>query len=216
MMGTDVDMQPTRQRILEILKRRNQATVEELSQALGLTPVTIRHHLDILRGEGLVRMPQVLRRPGPGRPQHIYELTSAASDYFPKNYHALTNHLIAELQTHLSPAEMDQVMNGVAQRLASDAPPRSPGRSPHEIMDATVSFLNEQGYVAHWEETSRGDFVLYACNCPYERVTQAHQQVCAMDASFITQVVGVPGKRLTHLGSGDQCCAYLFTFDSRR
>ena len=61
-------MQATRQRILEILKERNTATVEELAYDLGLTPVTIRHHLDILRSEGLVQAPQVKRRDTPGRP----------------------------------------------------------------------------------------------------------------------------------------------------
>ena len=73
-------MQTTRQRILEILKEKRQATVEELSEELELTPVTVRHHLEILRGEGLISAPSVLRRPGPGRPQHTYALTEAAGD----------------------------------------------------------------------------------------------------------------------------------------
>ncbi len=58
-------MQATRQRILEILKERHTATVEELAKELELTPVTIRHHLDILRSEGLVQAPQVKRRDTP-------------------------------------------------------------------------------------------------------------------------------------------------------
>jgi predicted ArsR family transcriptional regulator len=65
-------MQATRQRILEILKERNTATVEELAKDLGLTPVTIRHHLDILRSEGVSQAPQVKRRDTPGRPQHVW------------------------------------------------------------------------------------------------------------------------------------------------
>ncbi|NTU63973.1 MAG: ArsR family transcriptional regulator, partial [Chloroflexi bacterium] len=63
-------MQATRQRILEILKERGAATVEELGSDLDLTPVTIRHHLDILRNEGLIQAPKVKRRDAPGRPQH--------------------------------------------------------------------------------------------------------------------------------------------------
>ena len=50
-------MQSTRERILNILKERGQATVDDLSQELGLTAVTVRHHLDILRGEGLIASP---------------------------------------------------------------------------------------------------------------------------------------------------------------
>ena len=88
---TVFEMQSTRQRILKILKEERQATVEQLSDALELTPVTIRHHLEVLKGEGLVEAPQVLRRPGPGRPQYTYGLTEAAVDYFPKNYHGLAD-----------------------------------------------------------------------------------------------------------------------------
>jgi len=59
----------SRLRIIEILKRRNMASVGELSQALGLTPVTIRHHLDSLLADHIVSEPVPRRRPGPGRPE---------------------------------------------------------------------------------------------------------------------------------------------------
>ena len=48
----------SRQHIVEILKRRNQASVTELSQALGLTAVTIRHHLDTLMADAKSRSGQ--------------------------------------------------------------------------------------------------------------------------------------------------------------
>ena len=44
----------SRQRILEHMKRAGEASVAELSRALRLTPVTIRHHLEALQGERLL------------------------------------------------------------------------------------------------------------------------------------------------------------------
>ena len=82
-------MQETRERIIHILKTRGQATVDELSRELGLTSVTVRHHLEILRQEELIAPPEPLRRTGPGRPQHVYRLAGQASDLFPKNYDLL-------------------------------------------------------------------------------------------------------------------------------
>lgn len=205
-------MQSTRQRILQILKERNLATIEELSQTLQLTPVTIRHHLDILRGEGLVGAPQTIRRAGPGRPQHAFGLTPAASEYFPKNYHGLTNVMLEEIRERLSPAEMEHMMNNIAQRMAADAPSPTANQTPQEIMRATVNYLNAKGYIARWEQTSNGDFVLHTCNCPYERVSQAHTEVCSMDTSLVSRLVGVAGERVSHLGSGDESCTYLFRF----
>lgn len=206
------EMQSTRQRILEILKEENQATVEQLSEALELTPVTIRHHLDILRGEGLVDAPKVLRRPGPGRPQYTYQLTEAASAYFPKNYHGLTDLMLDEIRERISPAELEQLMSGVAQRLAAQAASPRPAQSPREIMSAAVSFLNDKGYVARWEETLQGDFLLHTCNCPYRLVSQAHREVCTMDADLVSHLVGTPPQRLSQMAGGDDSCTYLFHF----
>lgn len=207
-------MQSTRQRILEILKERNQATVEQLSAALELTPVTIRHHLDILRGEGLVGAPQVLRRSGPGRPQYTYALTEAAGDHFPKNYHGLANLMLNEIRQHVAPDEMERILHGVARRMAAQAPPLQPAQAPQEVMNAVVSFLNAKGYVARWEETPEGDCLLHTCNCPYERVSQAHSEVCAIDVSLVRQLVGASVQQVSHMTAGDDSCSYLFRFES--
>jgi len=205
-------MQSTRQRILEILKEKNEATVDQLSEELELTPVTIRHHLDILRGEGLVDAPRVLRRPGPGRPQYTYALTEAADDYFPKNYHNLVGLLFDEIREKLTPAELEQMMKDIANRLAATAPSIKHKRRPQEVLNAAVRFMNDQGYVARWEKTPEGNYLLHTCNCPYERVAQGHSEVCTMDANLVGQVTGLPSRRMSHMARGDDSCSYLIDF----
>ena len=54
-------MQSTRQEILEILKEDREATVEDLASRLELTPMTIRHHLNVLQAQNLVVAPTVRR-----------------------------------------------------------------------------------------------------------------------------------------------------------
>jgi predicted ArsR family transcriptional regulator len=206
-------MQSTRQHILEILKERNQCTVEELSAELELTPVTIRHHLDVLRGEGLIAPPVVLRRPGPGRPQYAFELTAAAGDYFPKNYHNLADLMLDEIRQRVTQAELEQIMNGIADRMAAQAPSLKRKRQPREVLKAAVQFLNDQGYVARWEKTPDGDYLLQTCNCPYERVAQVHSEICTMDAHLVAQLVGVSSKRVSHMASGDDSCVFRLQFE---
>ncbi len=62
-------MQDTRQQILEIMKRLGEVTVQDLSTELGLTSVTVRHHLEILRSEGYISDPEIVRSSRPGRPR---------------------------------------------------------------------------------------------------------------------------------------------------
>jgi predicted ArsR family transcriptional regulator len=205
-------MQSTRKQILDILKKEKQATVDQLSEALGLTPVTIRHHLDVLRGDGLIDEPQILRRPGPGRPQYVYQLTEAAADYFPKNYHDLADLMLDEIRDRVTPSELEQILDGVAQRLADQAPTKT-AESPQEIMDTTVHFLNEKGYVAGWEKTPEGDYLLRTCNCPYKSVAHEHNEICTMDAKFVAQLVGTPPERMSRMAAGDDNCTFLFRFE---
>ena len=55
-------MQTTRQKIVELLRELGQATVEELADAVGLTQMAVRHHLNVLRGENLVATSSVRRK----------------------------------------------------------------------------------------------------------------------------------------------------------
>ena len=53
-----------RKHILDILKERSGATVAELAGCLEMAPVSVRHHLDILQGDNLIRIDR-LARPAP-------------------------------------------------------------------------------------------------------------------------------------------------------
>ncbi len=202
-------MQYTRQMILEILKKKKRVTVQQLSKALELTPVTVRHHLDVLRGEGLVSAPQAMRPAGRGRPQHVYGLTEAASDYFHHNYHGLAGLLLEEIRERVSQDELEQILIDVARRMAEQAPPPLVGQGR---LEAAVSFLNRKGYAARWENSSDEGHVLHIHNCPYECVSLAHSEVCGMDAHFIGELVGAAPQQLSQMAAGDAYCAYQFWF----
>src|SRR5512136_1746187 len=184
MLHTRQAMQATRQRILEILKEHHKATVEELADELELTPVTIRHHLDILRSEGLVQAPQVKRRDTPGRPQHVYALTEAADAYFPKNYAGFTDMMLHEIRERVPPEEMTSILSGVATRMAVKAPLPQPNETLPQRMERMVKFLNSQGYESEWEMTD-GGYLLRTHNCPYHDVARENVEPCVMDAALI-------------------------------
>ncbi len=201
-------MQSTREHILNILKERGQATVDDLSQELGLTAVTVRHHLDILRGEGLIASPLIRRRKTPGRPQYVYTLADKAASFFPKRYRQLTNLILDELRSYLSPAEMDQLMKNIGARIASQADlPEENGFETRLI--AVTDFLNELGYMARWERRDNGDYALHVANCPYEAVSHQDHQVCTIDMTLLTHLLGTSPQRISWSAQGDQDCCYL-------
>jgi predicted ArsR family transcriptional regulator len=202
-------MQKTRQAILDILRERGQATVEQLSQALDLTPVTIRHHIDILRDEDLIEAPKLQHRQSVGRPQHIYKLTPKGNHRYLDNYADFTNVTLLEMREQAGPEAIEALMQGVAKRMAIDLPARQPGESIADRLDRAVTFLNQKGYAACWESTLKG-YVLHTANCPYSGLTQRQCcDPCVMDLALMTELLGVAPQRIDWLASGGEACSYL-------
>ena len=200
-------MQTTREHILHILKERGQSTVDDLSRELGLTAVTVRHHLDILRGEGLVSAPVAYRRKTPGRPQHLYALTERASSFFPKRYEHLACLILDEVCSRLPRDEITRLMEHIGERIATEAA-LPEGTAFETRLAAAVEFLDKLGYMARWERHGDGEHTLHIANCPYERVSSQDRSVCAVDLSLLTHLLGTPPRRISWSAQGDAECAY--------
>ncbi|MBL8058990.1 MAG: ArsR family transcriptional regulator [Anaerolineales bacterium] len=202
-------MQSTRQAILEYLKKNGHATVDDLAGHLALTPVTVRHHLDILRSENLVGEPIIRHRTSRGRPQYVFTLTDQASAHFPKNYDDLATKLLDEVRAQGGEQLVNVIFAGVAARLSGEAPAPPPDEPLAARLDRAVGFLNSRGYVSHWELTEEG-VLLHTCNCPYEALAQRHPELCHMDLVLVGNLLGCVPQRVSRLAQGEASCAYLF------
>lgn len=199
-------MHQTRKLILEYLKAHGQATVDELARVLDLTSVTVRHHLDILRGEGLIAEPVIRHRSSPGRPQYVFTLTSKASEYFPSNYSELAAKVVDEVKA--TGQDINVIFEGVAARLAADAPQPVDGEPIEARLDRAVAFLNRRGYVARWENASDG-YLLHTCHCPYEDLAPGHPELCRMDLMLVGHLLGTIPQPLSRVVEGGATCSYL-------
>jgi predicted ArsR family transcriptional regulator len=208
-------MQVTRQRILELLREHRVLTVEELAEQLGLTPVTVRHHLDILKSEGLIEVPQVRRRDAPGRPQYTFQLTPAALAYFPKNYQSMTRLMLEEIRENVPPEQMERILGGVALRMAAEASLPGPEASVEERLQAAVRYLNSRGYVAEWQHEQDDTYVLRTHNCPYHEVSHQHSELCSIDLRLVSELLGAQPDRRERLSAGGACCAYVIHAQAR-
>ena len=206
-MDTPRIEQKTRQAILDYLKERGPATVDELAGVLDLNSVTVRHHLDILRGEELIAEPVVRHRNKPGRPQYAYGLSEKASTRFPKNYCELAGKLLEEVKSSAPPGGVNVIFEGVANRLAASAPKCASDRPAPERLDRAVAFLNDHGYVASWEAAPDG-YVLRTCNCPYEALAKNNPELCGMDLSLAANLLGGTVARVSRVLDGAASCSY--------
>jgi len=202
-------VQPVRRRVLEILKERGGASVTELAEELGMAPVSVRHHLDILQGQGLVVVSRVRRRRTVGRPQQVYTLTEAAIDYFPNNLRELTSEILDEMKEVATPEQVKELLRRVAQRTAEEAPPPEEGQTFEERLIQVVEFLGRKGYLPRWEKDGEGRYLLHIINCPYAGVSEEHPELCQMDELLAHILLGTTPRRLSRIAAGDLRCTYL-------
>lgn len=200
-------MHETRQRIIEFLKEKGQATVEELAQAVDLTPMAVRYHLNILQGDNLILASSMRRQAGPGRPQQVYKLTDAADEFFPEDYHGLTNYLLDELNLCLGENGISDVFQNIANRLANEAPVAKPNQTFEERLDEVIEFLTARGFAVCWEAKEDGYFI-HAHSCPYRQVVKGHQEVCQLDKKIISSMLSTVPTRVACLTTGDEYCTY--------
>jgi len=204
-------MQPTREAILEILKERGQATVDEMAEQLGLTPMTVRHHLNVLQSQDMVAVAKLRHRRSAGRPQQVYALTEAGSDVFPSNYHGLADHLVDEIKGLVDEDQVRQIFRRIGERMAAEAPDISSLPLKERVARVT-EFLEEKGFVSRWEELEDG-YALHQFNCPYRRVARDHTEVCQMDKALISALLGVETRRIHGTASGGDRCTYFIPRD---
>lgn len=172
----------SRQRILQHLKRTGEASVADLSDDLGLTPVTIRHHLEALQQEGLVTRPSARRKSGPGRPELIYRASPAADRLMPRNYGELCSCL---LQAVGSDRPDDELAISL-ERLGSDL-----GRQqrPAGGLAGVKRFLEQRGYFPSVQR-SEGAVTVRLANCPYLEVAETNPALCHFDRALIGALLG--------------------------
>lgn len=200
-------MQPTRQKILELLKERGQATVKEIAETVGLTQMAVRHHLNALSGENLVITTSVRRVKQPGRPQQLYTLTEAASQLFPEDYHQLASYLLDEVEATFGTQGLDELLHRIANRMAGEAPSPHPNQSPERRLDQLVQFLGAKGFAARWTKED-DDHLIWVLACPYRQIARAHKQICHLDRQIIKDMLQVTPVRLTCMADGDARCTY--------
>lgn len=203
-------MQETRQHILNSLRRRGSATVDELVEDLAttrgtITHVTVRHHLSKLKDENLITSEQ-RNRLTPGRPQLVFLLTPQGNASFPNNYQELAHGLIRELSSSLDSKQVNVIFEGLATSMAQAANVR--GNDLPSRLEEVVVYLNEHGYDAKWETAPHG-YMLHTYNCPYHHIHTKENVLCGMDMALISKLLGVVPRLASHMTEGAESCSYF-------
>lgn len=203
-------MRDTRMAVLESIQRQGAATVASLAAELGISPISVRHHLTALQAEGMVQVE--LQRQSVGRPRHIYRLSEAAQGYFPNSYHVLAERLLDELKASMPADQVAALIERMAANMAARYGTQDVGSTLEARLRKLVEILGEEGFRAAVRRVDEGT-VLAELNCPYVYVGQRHPEVCRIDHTIIQSVLGRDVERTSCVLNGDKSCTFSVADD---
>lgn len=193
--------------VLYALRRRGEATTEQLAEKLGMSVSGVRQHLATLTERRLVASSDRPRAPGRrGRTERTHHLTDRAEPLFPKAYGELTNQILGYLPPQAVAEVFEQRRNdriaGAVRRIATEE--TFAGR-----VEQLAGILDEDGYLASFEPDGTGGFLVTEHNCAILTVARDYPHACSSEIEFIRAALpDATVDRLTHMVAGAHSCTY--------
>jgi len=199
-------MKSTRDRILQTLLRHPRSTINELAEAVGINPISVRHHLTNLQVEALVTAEE--ERHGVGRPRLVYLLTENGLEKFPTRYLRLTTRILSQMKDRFSQPMVSEMFREVATTMADEHIAELKGLNVEQRLDVMKDLLAEEGFVVEWEKQG-SQYLIHEITCPYLQVGQSHPEVCTVDQTLISRMLAVPANKIQCILSGASHCTYV-------
>ena len=199
-------MKSTRDKILQTLLRQPRRTINELAEAVGINPISVRHHLTNLQVEGLVAAEE--ERHGVGRPRLVYTLTEDGMEKFPTRYLRLTTRLLTQMKESMPGPVVSKLFSQIAEDLASEYSDQIQGLDMEERLDFVKEMLSQEGFTVEWEKKD-GQYQIHEISCPYYQIGVAHPEICTVDQALISKMLAVPANKIQCILDGGTHCTYV-------
>jgi DeoR family suf operon transcriptional repressor len=201
-------MGSTRNQVLQHMLTQQRCTITDLAEAVQIDPISVRHHITKLEGDGLVDSTE--ERHGVGRPRRIYFLTEAGMELFPGRTIRFTNELLEQLKGQLSDEAYQKLFDSMASSISENY------LSTHEFEHLTLdqrlalieNWLTNEGYTVQVER-NENEIIVKESSCPYYYVGRRHGEVCTIDKRLIAKVLSAEPERTSCLLNGDSHCTYV-------
>ncbi|MCC6420585.1 MAG: ArsR family transcriptional regulator [Gemmataceae bacterium] len=206
-------MQGTRERVLDYIVHRREARVEELAEALAITPAAVRRHLDNLRADGLVDVRAV--KQATGRPYYAYHPTELAAGQVPAAYADLLARMLRSL------GEQESVAGGVTESVAASLASRhlqemaEAAAAPQERIEQVTESLRQEGILETWRSEADG-YHLTNGSCPYRLAAQISKLPCESDRKAIELLLGLDVEQVNRIVDGAPGCEYVVRAEHER
>jgi len=199
----------TKGEILVELKQAPGRTARDLAQLLGLSLNAVRHHLKELSTDGLIVSSREQR--GVGAPVHVYALTSAGENLFPRRYDIVLTQLLGRIAERNGRGAVVEAMEDRYRALSDRMRSELQDAPVHQRLETVSRILGEEGYMAAWDD-SDGTVRLTEHNCAIKALAERFPEICEAEARFLRDVLSATVERQRHILTGCRACEYTVQF----
>jgi predicted ArsR family transcriptional regulator len=193
----------------QLLRNKAGATIDELSQAIGVTRTAVRQHLAALLRDGLVAPGDV--RPSGGRPNRLYVLTDAGKEAFPRHYSWFAQLLVEAIADEHGVAGLRTRLGRIASGVVEPLRARVPEIATSRQQVATLSeLMDELGYDARVVRDVDGMPTIEADNCVFHELALRNREVCNFDLALMSGFTGQRVELHECMARGGQVCRFRF------
>jgi DeoR family suf operon transcriptional repressor len=217
---TATQQNSTKQDILHLLLKQGQATAQELSEHLQITPQAIRRHLKDLETEGLI-IHQVIHE-GMGRPNYVYALSREGRNQFPHRHEEFAVSLLDTLTETVGADQVGSILRKQWERKAIEYRERLGNASLEERVKHLVEIRREEGYMAEYypvgasqtdvtevQAVDGTSFILTEYNCAISQIAESYPSVCGHELEMFEIALDCQVERTHWLVDGEHRCGYL-------
>ncbi len=194
------------ERLLYLIKSRGPQTAAQLGEALDMSTVGARGHLQKLEQRGLVsrydRAEQV------GRPRQYWQRTESGEREFPDRHSDLNLSLIQNVRELFGEEGLQQLVERREQETLRDyRAAMTDCRNLTERLHKLAELRSAEGYMAEVIEAD-GDWLLVENHCPICAAARHCQGFCRAELELFRELLSVPVERIEHITAGARRCAY--------
>ena len=173
--------------ILDLLRKQDSLSVNQLSSAMGVTGTAVRQRLNRLLGQGCID--RVAARAGRGRPSHRYMLTQKGRRKTGANFADLAIALWQEIRAVKDTDVRRGLMQRITNRLVELYADHITGSTVEEKM-RSLEHLFAEREIPISVDTSGHLPVLTVLACPYPELAEQDRSICAMERMMFAELLG--------------------------
>lgn len=200
-------------KIIRTLKESPPITLQEISNKLNISKMTVYKHVSRLESMGFIK--KRIIRSNVGRPKHSFLLTTKGKDLLHYPYDELFKSLITFLVHNGHRALVVDFIRMFLDEKAVEYNSRMPEGDLDVRLNQLLKILSKEGYMPVMS-TKDNSYEIEINNCPLRTLCDVCSEFCEIEVEMFQAVVG-KHIEMSHISNKDeQKCKFLISQASKR